>query len=436
MPATPKSSKKATDRKDGKKPGKAGDKKLNGPKKDGKSGPKTPKMKQMTLLHLAKSPPVGSPKKKARSTGMTPKLGKPLPPMGLHLLHYYKENKGKEDKKNAMSTLISKAAKALSSDDRGRLPEELRDMVQKRWELLEHKRRWAAMSEEEKQEEIKKKRKELKEKLRLRAKERREVEMLARRELSRRYEDQEIDGGKSLPAFRLVDMPEGLPNALFGDVAMVVDFLLCYAGLLMPEDQYPITAGALMDALAGEDAGFLYLNRVLVVLLQTLLQDELADGYGELDVPLSEIPLTMHSVSELVRLCLRPFDAHGGESVQGSEDLDVLGNFDDAVTSEFLERLETSEVFELNPQEKASLLVALCHRILLTYSVEDHVDAMQQRSAELWKERLATLKEFNDRKKAEKMRRKEMEEKGRSIQSRWCCSKFVIFFNLYWNSSK
>uniref|UniRef100_A0A8C5CML7 Bromodomain adjacent to zinc finger domain, 1B n=1 Tax=Gadus morhua TaxID=8049 RepID=A0A8C5CML7_GADMO len=407
-PSTPKSSKKTID----KKAGKTGDKKLNGLKKDGKSGPKTPKMKQMTLLHLAKSPPTGSPKKRVRNTGMTPKLGKPLPPMALHLLRYYKENKGKEDKRNAMSTLISKAAKTLSADDRGRLPEELRDLVQKRWELLEQKRRWAAMSEEEKQEELKKRREEIKEKLREKAKERREKEMLVRREQSRRYEDQEIDGGKNLPAFRLVDMPEGLPNALFGDVAMVVDFLNCYAGLLMPEDQYPITAGALMDALAGEDAGFLYLNRVLVVLLQTLLQDELAEGYSELDIPLSEIPLTMHSVSELVRLCLRPFDAHGEESVQGSEDWGVLGGFDDVVTSEFLERLETAEVFELNPQEKVSLLVALCHRILMTYSVEDHVDAIQQRSAELWKERLATLKEVNDRKKAEKMRRKELEEKG------------------------
>jgi bromodomain adjacent to zinc finger domain protein 1B len=287
----------------------------------------------MTLLHLAKSPPTGSPKKRVRNTGMTPKLGKPLPPMALHLLRYYKENKGKEDKRNAMSTLISKAAKTLSADDRGRLPEELRDLVQKRWELLEQKRRWAAMSEEEKQEELKKRREEIKEKLREKAKERREKEMLVRREQSRRYEDQEIDGGKNLPAFRLVDMPEGLPNALFGDVAMVVDFLNCYAGLLMPEDQYPITAGALMDALAGEDAGFLYLNRVLVVLLQTLLQDELAEGYSELDIPLSEIPLTMHSVSELVRLCLRPFDAHGEESVQGSEDWGVLGGFDDVVTN-------------------------------------------------------------------------------------------------------
>uniref|UniRef100_A0A7N8X249 Tyrosine-protein kinase BAZ1B n=1 Tax=Mastacembelus armatus TaxID=205130 RepID=A0A7N8X249_9TELE len=401
---------------EGKKTGKSGDKKLNvlkASKKDTKTAAKTPKMKQMTLLHLAKSTPAGSPKKRARSSSIgTPKLGKPLHPMALHLLRYYKENKGKEDKKNSLSSLISKAAKTLSSDDRSRLPEELRELVQKRWELLEQKKRWAAMSEEERQEEMKKRREELKEKLREKAKERREKEMLVRREQSRRYEDQEIKGGKLLPTFKLVDMPEGLPNTLFGNVAMVVDFLHCYAGLLMPEDQYPITAVALMEALAGERSGFLYLNRVLVVLLQTLLQDELAEGYSELDMPLSEIPLTMHSASELARLCLRPCDAHSEESGQGSEDSGPMGNFDDVVTSEFLEKLETVEVFELSPEEKVNLLVALCHRILMTYSVEDHVDAMQQRSAELWKERLAMLKEVNDRKKAERKKRKEMEGKG------------------------
>uniref|UniRef100_A0A8C5N773 Tyrosine-protein kinase BAZ1B n=1 Tax=Gouania willdenowi TaxID=441366 RepID=A0A8C5N773_GOUWI len=399
------SGRKSGEHKDGKRSRKSSDKKLKvlmASKKDGKAGSKTPKMKQMTLLHLAKSTPAGSPKKRVRSTSTgTPKLGKPLPPMALHLLRYYKEHKGKEDKKNTISSLISKAAKTLSPEDRGRLPEELRELVQKRWELLEQKKRWAAMSEEERNVEMKRKREEQREKFREKAKEKRKKEMLVRQEQSRRYEDQEIEDGKNLPTFKLVDMPEGLPNTLFGSVAMVVDFLHCFAGLLMPDDQYPITALALMEALAGEGSGFLYLNRVLVVLLQTLLQDELAEGYSELDMPLSEIPLTMHSASELARLCLRPCDTHGEESGKGSEDSGPVGSFDDVVTIEFLEKLETVEVFELSAEEKVTLLVALCHRILMTYSVEDHVDAKHQRAAELWKERLAMLKEVNDRKRAQ-----------------------------------
>uniref|UniRef100_A0A673L7S9 Tyrosine-protein kinase BAZ1B n=1 Tax=Sinocyclocheilus rhinocerous TaxID=307959 RepID=A0A673L7S9_9TELE len=437
--STPKSNKKQGDKKstDPKKSRKSGvtktpnDKKSTDPKKSRKSGvtktpngqklskkedksagsAKKPKMKQMTLLDLAKSPPAAaSPKKRSRSSSTgSAKLGKPLPPMALHLLRFYKENKGKEDKKTTLSSLVSKAAKTLSAEDRGRLPEELKELVQKRWELLEQKRRWALMTEEEKQDVLRQKRQEVKQKLREKAKERREKEMQMRREMSRRYEDQELEG-KSLPTFRLFDMPEGLPNTLFGDIAMVVEFLHCYSGLLMPDDQYPITSIALMEALAGEKAGFLYLNRVLVVLLQTLLQDELAEGYSELDMPLSEIPLTMHSVSELVRLCLRPTDAHEEESARGSDHWQPGAGYDDMVSSEFLEKLETSEVFELTSQEKVSLLVALCHRILMTYSVEDHVEAIQQRSAELWRERLATLKEVNERKKAEKQKRKEQME--------------------------
>ncbi|XP_057695395.1 tyrosine-protein kinase BAZ1B [Corythoichthys intestinalis] len=409
---SPKSFKKSRDKKDGNRTGKGGNKNiLKASRKDAKASPKTSKMKQMTLLHLAKSPAAGSPKKRARSSSSsgTPKLGKPLHPMALHLLRYYKENKGKEDKKSVLSSLISKAAKALSPDDRGRLPDELKELVEKRWERLEQKKRWEAMSEEERKEEMKRRRNDLKEKLREKAKERREKEMQIRLEQSRRFEDQEIKGGKTLPTFKLVDMPEGLPNTLFGDVAMVVEFLHCYAGLLMPDDKYPITSMALMESLAGVRSGYHYLNRVLVVLLQTLLQDELAEGYSELDIPLSEIPLTSHSVSELARLCLRPFDAQGEESGQGSVDLGMNG-FDDVVTSEFLEKLETVEVFELDPEEKVSLLVALCHRILMTYSVEDHVDGMQQRTAELWKERIAMLKEVN-RKKAEKKKQKETEGK-------------------------
>ncbi|TRY93838.1 hypothetical protein DNTS_023763 [Danionella cerebrum] len=395
---SPKSNKKSSDSKRSRKSGQKGS---GSTKKD--------KMKQMTLLDLAKSPKVGSPKKPRRSsTNGCTKLGKPLPPMALHLLRYYKENKGKEDKKSSLSTLVTKAAKTLSAEDRDRLPEELKELVQKRWEFLEQKRRWALLSEDEKQIVLKQRRQELNVKLREKAKERREKELEMKREMSRRYEDQELEG-KSLPTFRLIDMPEGIPNTLFGDIAMIVEFLHCFSGLLMPNDQCPISSIALTEALAGDKGGFLYLNRVLVILLQTLLQDELAEGYSELDMPLSEIPLTMHSVSELVRLCLRPTDAHEGDSAPGSNEWQGDVGFDDMVSGEFLEKLETSEVFELNPQEKVTLLLALCHRILMTYSVEDYVEDMQQHSVDRYKERVATLKEANDRKRAEKQKRKETE---------------------------
>ncbi|XP_057604201.1 tyrosine-protein kinase BAZ1B isoform X2 [Hippopotamus amphibius kiboko] len=395
---------------------------LNGQKSTGnsrspKKGLKTPKtkMKQMTLLDMAK----GTQKvtRAPRNSGGTPRSSskphKHLPPAALHLIAYYKENKDREDKKSALSCVISKTARLLSSEDRARLPEELRSIVQKRFELLEHKKRWASMSEEQRKEYLKKKREELKEKLKEKAKERREKEMLEKLEKQKRYEDQELTG-KNLPAFKLVDTPEGLPNTLFGDVAMVVEFLSCYSGLLLPDAQYPITAVSLMEALSAEKGGFLYLNRVLVILLQTLLQDEIAEDYGELGMKLSEIPLTLHSVSELVRLCLRKSDIQEESEGSDTDDNKDSAPFEDnEVQDEFLEKLETSEFFELTSEEKLQILTALCHRILMTYSVQDHMETRQQMSAELWKERLAVLKEENDKKRAEKQKRKEMEARNK-----------------------
>uniref|UniRef100_A0A8C6J7N4 Tyrosine-protein kinase BAZ1B n=1 Tax=Melopsittacus undulatus TaxID=13146 RepID=A0A8C6J7N4_MELUD len=396
---------------------------LNGQKSSGKSksprkGLKTPKMKmkQMTLLDMAKGTTKVS--RAPRNSGGTPRSSskpqKHLPPAALHLIAYYKENKDREDKKSALSCIISKTARLLSNEDRARLPEDLRCLVQKRYELLEHRKKWATMTEEQRKEYMKKKREKLKEKLKERAKERKEKEMKEKLEKQKRYEDQDLKG-KSLPTFKLVDTPEGLPNTLFGDVAMVVEFLSCYSGLLMPDAQYPITAVSLMEALCAEKGGFLYLNRVLVILLQTLLQDEIAEDYAELGMKLSEIPLTLHSASELVRLCLRKSDVQEESEVSDNidESKDSAAFEDNEVQDEFLEKLETSEFFELTPEEKLQILGALCHRILMTYSVQDHVEAKQQTSAELWKERLAILKEENDKKRAEKQKRKEMVAKNK-----------------------
>uniref|UniRef100_A0A7M4EGF0 Tyrosine-protein kinase BAZ1B n=1 Tax=Crocodylus porosus TaxID=8502 RepID=A0A7M4EGF0_CROPO len=396
---------------------------LNGQKSPGKSksprkGLKNPKikMKQMTLLDMAKGTPKVSrtPRNSAGTPRSSNKPQKHLPPAALHLIAYYKENKDREDKKSALSCVISKTARLLSNEDRARLPEELRGIVQKRYELLEHKKKWASMTEEQRKEYLKKKREKLKEKLKERAKERKEKEMQEKLEKQKRFEDQDLKG-KNLPAFKLVDTPEGLPNTLFGDVAVVVEFLSCYSGLLMPDDQYPVTAVSLMEALCAEKGGFLYLNRVLVILLQTLLQDEIAEDYAELGMKLSEIPLTLHSASELVRLCLRKSDVQEESEVSDTvdESKDSATFEDNEVQDEFLEKLETSEFFELTPEEKLQILTALCHRILMTYSVQDHVETKQQMSAELWKERLAMLKEENDKKRAEKQKRKEMEAKNK-----------------------
>ena len=45
----------------------------------------------------------------------------------------------------------------------------------------------------------------------------------------------------------------------------------------MPDDEYPIMTDALMKALVADKGGFAYIARTLMVLLQTLLQDGIAE---------------------------------------------------------------------------------------------------------------------------------------------------------------
>jgi len=58
-----------------------------------------------------------------------------------------------------------------------------------------------------------------------------------------RYEDTELPDLKQLPVPKIVATPDGIANELFGDVAMILEFIGCYRGLLMPGKSCPITAG-------------------------------------------------------------------------------------------------------------------------------------------------------------------------------------------------
>lgn len=62
-----------------------------------------------------------------------------------------------------------------------------------------------------------------------------------------KFEDTDLDL-KPLPTPKLVSTPDGLPNDTFGDVAMVTEFIACYSGLLMPDNQYPIQTGMWTNA--------------------------------------------------------------------------------------------------------------------------------------------------------------------------------------------
>ena len=57
--------------------------------------------------------------------------------------------------------------------------------------------------------------------------------------LLQRFEDTDLDLSP-LPDPKLVETPDGVPNELFGNVAMVTEFISCYKELLKPKDDQTV----------------------------------------------------------------------------------------------------------------------------------------------------------------------------------------------------
>jgi hypothetical protein len=82
-----------------------------------------------------------------------------------------------------------------------------------------------------------------------------------------------------------------------------------------------------MKGLCSGAEGFAAVTRVLQILLQTLLQDEISKDYKEFKCPLTDIPVKPHTASELLRLVLRRHDsAHEVESDSDNEDEQDVDN--------------------------------------------------------------------------------------------------------------
>lgn len=393
-----------------------------------KKSPSKKSMKQMTLFDLSKKKGLKTPDKKKSGSLRTPEKGNKTPDRPIKsprartpaiVSKMVRAFKQKEETK--LKTLAIKAAKLLTLTQMKKLPVEVKDIVNKRFEFMQEKKKIANMSEEEKAKYIKEKKEKQKQELK-------EKQI----KLRQKFEDQELSDLKPLPVPKLVPTPEGLPNELFGDIAMVTEFVSCYSGLLMPKDDYPIYTDGLMKALCSGKEGFLYISRVLVVLLQTLLQDQISEDYEEMRVSLSDIPVNPYTASELVRLCLRRQDVED----QSTSNLSAETDLDEEVPDEIIQQLETQEFFSLDPKEKVQILKGLCLRIMGTYSVQDYMEEKQQEATKLWKTKLKEMKSKNDELKKVKEKRKELmngegEEKGKAEETQ----KDILITHFYGKQS-
>ena len=57
-----------------------------------------------------------------------------------------------------------------------------------------------------------------------------------------RYEDKDLEH-KALPQPKVVPNPDGLPVEAFGDVTMITEFINCFSGLLMPQEEQVFYTG-------------------------------------------------------------------------------------------------------------------------------------------------------------------------------------------------
>ncbi|XP_077863492.1 tyrosine-protein kinase BAZ1B-like [Saccoglossus kowalevskii] len=372
------------------------------PKKSPSKSPQKPlrgKKVQVTLFDIAKKKGM---KVEERKTPKSPKS----PRRPRQALIIIKAEKAKREKDMAKyHKFIVQAARQLTTQQRADIRNpDIQSEVEERYKSRMEKLKWKSMTPEERTKALQQKREERKQKV----KEVRQQERNLKKAKAMRYEDQELDN-PPLPVPKLVQLPEGLPNTLFGDVTMVVEFISSYSELLMPDDPYPVNAECLVQALASGAQGFGYISRVIVILLQTLLQDAIAEDYKELSVVLSDIPVNMHTASELVRLCLRPHDDEYDSSHDGDSDVDDIK--DDDVELELIEKLESSELHELEASDILQILVGLCHRIMSSFSIQDHMQEKQKIASKLWKQRIQSQKKEKVRRLEEKKQKKQGADK-------------------------
>lgn len=216
--------------------------------------------------------------------------------------------------------------------------------------------------------------------------------------LLKKCDDNDLIDAKPLPPCKQVNIPVEITAEMFGDIAMIADFVHTFSNLLAPKETLHISTDNLSQALISGEEGSPLLSKILVIFLQILLQDGSTKGF-ELGMKLSEMPLTQHTASEISRIYL-------------NSKLKMLLAFEeDKQLQEILESLEKKDFHLFNPEEKTKILVTLCHEVLSSTAIDDYIGNQRAEATELRKQKQAKQKEKNDKIREEKKRlRKEKEE--------------------------
>ncbi|XP_048580387.1 tyrosine-protein kinase BAZ1B isoform X3 [Nematostella vectensis] len=310
-----------------------------------------------------------------------------------------------EDRPKMLASAITKALNQdIHSPSALNLPlsTPAKQVVKTKWDRIREKHQWNLLSEDEKNK-IKAERRKQK---RLELKVKREEKERKRLEELKRFEDTELEL-TPLPEAKTVVIPDKLTPENFADVVMVMEFVTAFKELFVLEEKFAVTADSIMKALVSGDEGFPVLSKILVVLLQILLQDLQGlnrVSFAHLGMKLSNMPLTNHSASELARLYLQAKAMDATKMKDGRRGFDL-----DEQVLDVVKTTEKREFFTLDPQEKLKVIVALCHDVLSTDALDNYLEDSMDQVDDIRKER--KLEQKNSKKAQSLEKQKEKEKK-------------------------
>merc|ERR1739838_569056 len=333
-----------------------------------------------------------------------------LPTVVNHLLNLKREKKFRPHK---YKLTLNTAIRILTEKHREMLPEEIKDDVINKFEAEKLKQKMKLMTPEEKKAFKRERKRQLREQqaAALENSVPDEVNGVDTIQLSGPIEDQFLvrdSKSKVLPLFTPVELPSPLGNDMFGKLSMLCEFIYSYHTLFSNSRDFhkQFTVYSLAQAVTTGSAGFKLTSKLLVGLLQTLLTDEIAKDYSELDFNLSQVHIVPENSCELTRICLRSHDDEYGDDVTKKGEKSVvtsnqkppLTSSDSPISSHVAESM-------MNNCDQVEVINALAYRVMNTYAVQMFMEETRQKAHVAWaamcKMRRAEKKEQKEKEKTE-----------------------------------
>lgn len=194
------------------------------------------------------------------------------------------------------------------------------------------------------------------------------------------------------------------------------------------------TTAALLKALGSGREGYSYISKILVILLESLLQDETSENCKTFNTKLGQIQINSSTAGELIREIMklgRPTEDKFGPDESDDESSEKTHNndsFGGELDDSLLNELEIFDLFDVPPANQVKILVAVLNRFLGCNCVEEHQENCLKDQTQKFKEKMAVAKERTDEAKAEKEKKKTGGSGGEifRIGARWDGQTFSV----------